>query len=51
MGRDEEKSNNELSTETARKSFLLRRLLTVKEFLGKAKGWFKITDEDYQQLG
>lgn len=45
-------ANNELLTETAEKSLLAKKIIeSQREFLGKAKDWFKITDEDYQQLG
>ncbi len=38
-------ANNELLIETAKKVIESQR-----EFLGKAKDWSKITDEDYLQL-
>lgn len=44
-------ANNELLTETAEKSLLAKKIVeSQREFLGKAKDWFKITDEGYLQL-
>lgn len=44
-------ANNELLTETAGKSLFAKKIIeSQRESLGKAKDWFKITDEDYLQL-
>jgi len=44
-------ANNELLIETAEKPLLAKKVIeSQRKFLGKAKDWSKIADEDYLQL-